>query len=221
MPSTLWVQGFNTKNKDTYDGIYQELKTNNHHVTIFSYDNTENNTHVLKNLEDIINKNKFDYIMGHSMGGGFVMRYIFNNPDILKKTKVFLFMSLLYKEPIYENISKSYLIKNSYLPQGLFLPSFKLYSHGNIFNDTYKLLPLKQICGMYNDIMLDNEELIYFLQKNKSVRIIYAEKEAFNTIPQDVLDKLPNVTYVKGLHECFNSTDGTEKTFFKTFKKLI
>ena len=45
--------------------------------------------------------------------------------------------------------------------------------------------------------------------------LFYADGEAFNTIPNNILGKIRNVVNVRGMHECFNSFD-TSKLFFDT-----
>ena len=221
MPYTLCIDGFNTYKTNTYDNVYKFLEKNNHKISKFSYDTNEDIIKVYQKLTNNINKNNFDCIIGHSMGGGLLMRYIYDNPKILITTKIILLMPLIYKREIYTNISNIEIFKWLYLPKGLFLPSYKLYSHGSILTDTYNLIALKQIIDMYNKISLNDDNLINFLNNNKSVKIIYAKEEAFNTIPKYVLNKIKNFKYVDGLHECFNSTDGTKNNFFKTLKKLI
>jgi hypothetical protein len=221
MPSILCIDGFNTYKTKTYDSVYKFLEKNNHKISKFSYGTNEDITKVYQRLTNTIKKNNYDYCIGHSMGGGLLMRYIYDNPKILITAKIILLMPLIHKTQIFINISNIQISKYLYLPKGLILPSYKLHSQGNIFTDTYNLISVSQISDMYTKIILNDDVLIKFLKKQESVKIIYAKEEAFNTIPQNVLNEISNVIYVNGLHECFNSTDDTKKNFFKKFKSLI
>lgn len=219
----LFIRGFNTdniKSNDTYANILVVLNQNaKNNVEYFKYSMDEDIVKVYKRLRKVIKNNNFTHLIGHSMGGGLLMRYIYDYPDDIPKYKqVILLMPLLYKTRFNKFIFNLPLIKRISLPNAIALPSSKAYSTGNILNDGFKLVKMRQPTDMYNEIMLESEDdFIDALNENKSNTVVfYARKEGYTPIPKDVLKKIKNKKYVNGLHECFNSLE-TTKEFFDKF----
>jgi len=219
----LFIRGFNTdniKSNDTYANIFVVLNQNvKNNVEYFKYSMDEDIVKVYKRLRKVIKNNDFTHLVGHSMGGGLLMRYIYDYPDDIPKYKqVILLMPLLYKTRFNKFFFNLPLIRRISLPNAIALPSSKAYSTGNILNDGFKLVKMKQPVDMYNEIMLESaDDFVDTLNDNGSNTVLfYARKEGYNPIPKDVLNKIKNKKYVNGLHECFNSLE-TTKEFFKKF----
>jgi pimeloyl-ACP methyl ester carboxylesterase len=218
----LFVRGFatdNIKTNDTYVNILTVLKQNkNNDVEYFKYSLDEDIQKVYKRLRNTIKSNNFTHIVGHSMGGGLLMRYIYDHPDdIPNYKKVILLMPLLYKRRLNKFFFNIPGVRRISLPRAFVLPSSKAYSTGNFINDGFSFAKLKQPVDMYKDIMLDSEDdFVDALNKHQSNTVVfYAREEAYTPIPNDVLKRIKNKVYVNGLHECFNSLETTEEFFDK------
>ena len=222
MKNILFIRGFRTDNikmSDTYANIYIVLSQDvNKIVRYFNYSPNEDIVKVYKRLCKVIKDNDFTHLIGHSMGGGLLMRYIYDHPnDVSKYKQVILLMQLLYKIPFNKFFFNIPFVRNISVPNALVLSSSKAYSRGNILNDGFKLSKLKQIVEMYKEIMLESGEFIETLNENRSNTVIfYASEEGYTPIPNSVLKKIKNKVYVDGLHECFNSLE-TMKEFFDKF----
>lgn len=220
------VRGFGTNNiktNDSYANILIVLIQNpKNHVEYFDYNPDEDIVKVYKRLCKVLKGGEYTHLIGHSMGGGLVMRFIYDyHREISKYRHVILLMPLLYKNPSNKFILKIPFLKNIPLPNAIFLPSSKAYKTGNIINDGFKLTKFKQVAGMYNEIMLDSDVFVDTLNENRSNTVLfYAREEGYNQIPKDVLKKIKNKKYVDGLHESFNSLD-TVKDFFENFLPLF
>ena len=214
----LFIRGFNTKLTDAFDG-YASIKNVYPHMTYFDYSPDEDLLEVYKRLEKRIKKGKYTHLIGHSIGGGLLMRYIYDH-KVNNNVKFILLMPLIYKTLITQIIASIPFASNLSLPKGLLIPNSNLYDQGSFINDTFKLLPLSQVSQMYNNIMLESEQFVAKLNSCPNCVLFYATKEAFNTIPDSVLSKIKNVEQIDGLHECFNSV-GTSNDFFKKLVKYI
>jgi hypothetical protein len=74
---------------------------------------------------------------------------------------------------------------------------------------------MKQLVDVYDKIILEADESVDVLNRNKSNTVVfYAREERITPIPQRVLKKIKNKKYVNGLHESFNSLE-TVKGFFE------
>lgn len=223
----LFVRGFNTSiyNKLTQN-VYVQFDnvflSSNIICKYFDYDLDEDLIDVYKRLCDEIESNLYDVYVGHSMGGGLLMKYCLDNINInqCKEHKIILMMPLIYINPIaYRllNIVPDWLS----LPKALVLPNNFLFETGNILNDTYNFIPIKQIKQMgkfsnkFRFNMLENDIL-----QNKNFHLIYANDEMFTFIPDEILDIITNVHKVDGKHECFNENSNSND-FFKLFLSII
>jgi len=222
----IFVRGFNTdniKSNDTYANIHIVLSQNvNNIITYFSYSEDEAIVKVYKRLSKVLKDNDFTHVVGHSMGGGLLMRYVYDHPGEISKYKhVILLMPLLYKTPFNKFLLNLPFVEKICVPNLLVLPSSKAYSKGNILNDGLKFSKMKQPAGMYKEIMLDPDVFVDALNKNRSNTVLlYAKEEGYNPIPQPVLEKIKNKVYVEGLHESFNSLE-TVKDFFENFLQFF
>jgi len=222
MKNILFIRGFGTDNiktSDTYANIYIILRQDvNKTVRYFNYSPDEDIVKVYKRLCKVIKDNDFTHLVGHSMGGGLLMRYIYHHAnDVSKYKQVILLMPLLYKIPSNKFFFNIPFVRNISLPNAIVLPSSKAYSKGNILNDGFKLSKLKQVVEMYKEIMLESDEFVETLNDNRSNTVLfYAREEGYAPIPNSVLKKIKNKVCVDGLHECFNSLE-TVKEFFDKF----
>jgi pimeloyl-ACP methyl ester carboxylesterase len=222
MKNILFIRGFGTDNiktSDTYANIYIILSQDvNKIVRYFNYSPNEDIVKVYKRLCKVIKDNDFTHLVGHSMGGGLLMRYIYDHAnDVSKYKQVILLMPLIYKIPFNKFFFNIPFVRNISVPNALVLPSSKAYSRGNILNDGFKLSKLKQVVEMYKEIMLESGEFVETLNDNRSnIVLFYANEEGYTPIPNSVLKKIKNKVYVDGLHECFNSLE-TVKEFFDKF----
>ena len=218
----LFIRGFGTDNiktNDTYANIHIVLSQNvKNDMKYFSYSPDEDIVRVYKRLVQVIKNTEFTHLVGHSMGGGLLMRYIYDHPDEISKYKrVILLMPLLYKTRFNKLFFNTPFVKNISLPNAIFLPSSKAYSTGNIVNDGFYFSKLKQAVEMYKEIMLESDEFVETLNENRSNTVVfYARKEGYTAIPKDVLKQIKNKENVNGLHESFNSLE-TVKEFFDKF----
>lgn len=218
----LFIRGFGTNNiksGDTYANILVVLNQNaNNDVEYFSYSPDEDIVKVYKKLQKVIKNNEFTHLVGHSMGGGLLMRYIYDHPDDISKYKqIMLLMPLLYKNSFNKFLFNLPFARKLSVPNALVLPSSKAYSTGNILNDGFKFSKMKQPADMYKEIMLESDEFVDTLNENESNTVLfYAKEEGYNVIPKDVLNSIKNKVYVNGLHESFNSLE-TTKDFFEKF----
>jgi pimeloyl-ACP methyl ester carboxylesterase len=140
----LFIRGFNTDNietNDTYVNIRYVLLSHSNSITYFNYKPNQDIDKVYQKMCDIIHRGKFTHLIGHSMGGGLLMRYIADYPQTIHRFKnVILLMPLLYKEPVNNFIAKIPFVRNVYLPKSTILPASKLYRVGNFLNDDHHLI---------------------------------------------------------------------------------
>jgi pimeloyl-ACP methyl ester carboxylesterase len=218
----LFIRGFNTDNiktNDTYSHLKNILSQKNK-VTYFNYSLNEEIQTVYKRLCSAINRENFTHLIGHSLGGGLLFKYISERKDVSKFKKIILLMPLIYKTQLNTFISKMPFSRNLVAPKISILPASKLYTLGNWLSDDYNLIPLRQVVDMHNKIMLEPGNIVPTLRQHRNVVLFYAREETFNTIPQNILDKVKNLEYVDGLHECFNGLNTSSK-FYEIFLKYI
>jgi len=224
----LFVRGFNTDNIRTNDAYshVREVLSQTHAVEYFGYNPNDDIEDVYQRLCATIRANRHDgptRLIGHSMGGGLLMRWVKDHytSNTTKRTKyrhiekVLLLMPLVYKVGRLEWICQIPFAWRLFVPKALILPASRLFTDGNLLNDDFSLLPVKQVVGMYRRYMLEATDLIDTLNRHSDkVVLFYAKEEAFNVIPTEILDEIDQVVYVDGLHESFNGRN-TSHAFFK------
>ena len=213
----LFVRGFNTKLTETFDH-YASIKNVYPDMTYFDYSPDEDLLDVYKRLEREIKKRKYTHLIGHSIGGGLLMRYIYDH-KVCHDVKIILLMPLIYKTPINKFITIPFL-SNINPPKALAMPNSSLYDQGSIVNDTFELLSSSQVVTMYNNIMLEPEQFIMKLNSYPNSTLFNASNDMYCPIPDSILNQINNVERIDGLHECFNSV-GTSRPFFKKLAKYI
>jgi hypothetical protein len=224
MTKLLFIRGHNTNLTDSYDKYHNFLtffESYNLHVTYINYTPHDDICEVYKSVCNMIRKNKYDYIVGHSMGGCLLMRYIFDH-DVSKFKKIILLMPLVYKEPQIDLICNIPFIDKLQCPKPILYPENSLYDEGNILNDrdVWKQIPLGQIVDCYDKLLLSDSSIITTLNKNQNCWLFYATDERFATINNSVLLQITNTQIVTGKHECFNE-NANSHSFFKALRKRM
>ncbi len=214
----LFVRGFNTYMPsgdafDTYANIRAKYK-----MTYFNYSPEEDISTVYERLVREIKTGFYTHLIGHSMGGGLLMRYM-NDHVTDERVKFILLMPLVYKTSVNSAITNIPFADYIRVPKALLIPNSKLYDQGNIMNDNCQWFSLLQVVGMYHHIILKPEELVNKLNSSNCV-FFYASKEGLNIIPKSVLGQINKLEVVEGLHECFNSV-GRSTEFFDKLAKYI
>jgi pimeloyl-ACP methyl ester carboxylesterase len=161
--------------------------------------------------------NLYDIICGHSMGGGLLMKYCSEHPKMEEcKVQGLIFMMPLIYKVDYINTIIQYIPDWIQLPKALIIPNNYLYEDGNILNDTYGLIPVKQIIQMYNYM----DDLNLGLLNKENYSLIYTNDEKLTTIPKNILDLIKNIHFVNGNHMCFNEPKNSRQ-FFEKFVSLL
>lgn len=223
----LFVRGFNTFmdnkfTKNAYIAFDNVFLTSNIHCKYFDYDVCDDLDFVYERLCSEIENNLYDIYCGHSMGGGLLMKYCLEHPEIIKNKqhKIILMMPLIHiNYYLYKitNIIPDWL----QLPKPLLLPNKFLFEMGNILNDHYYLIPIKQVKQMYkfsNDFK--NDMLRSDILQDDNFHLFYAKSEMFNFIPDEILYSIKNLHEVDGHHECYNEASNSH-SFFKLFLSVI
>jgi hypothetical protein len=211
----LFIRGFNTYMPTEYSFDSYSNILDKYDLEYFNYSPDEDIVEVYSKLSKRIRKGKYTHLIGHSMGGGLLMRYI-HDKKIDNSVKIILLMPMIYKIPLNKIIANIPYSGNLKFPKALIIPNSKLYNHGNILNDSYNLLSVSQVVSMYNNIMLEPIEFASTINNSNCV-LFYATREAFNLIPEQSLNliKPKKLVIINGLHECFNSLGGDSREFFK------
>ncbi len=152
------------------------------------------------------------------MGGGLLMRFLFDHytrKHIKGKyrhiEKLMLLMPMVYKDPTIAWVARLPGIERMAAPKALMLPASRLYTDGNVLNDDYSILPWVQVVGMVRDVLLEEDECVDTLNRHANkVVLLYAQDDAFTTIPPRMLGRLRNAHLVAGLHESFNGRDTSD-----------
>jgi len=237
MKTILFVRGFDTK-KDHTD-VYQDLrlfmeKTYNpvspneeYQVVYIDYDPSES----IAEVYDSICRNApgYDILIGHSLGGGLLAKYVrLNSNKIPKSTKIILLMPILYrshKGNLASAFCDVYKIFDPLLvfSKGLLMPAQDLFETGNILNSDFSMVSFKQTHDLYNDRDAVTVADISLFTDNKNVTLFYAEDERVNTIDNWILERIPRAQLirVKGLHECWRSIHNDTENFFTRLREII
>ena len=229
MKSILFVRGFATSLSSGMDD-YLHLKLvlqNTYEFVYFDYDPSEVLDVVYKRMCSVIESRKFDILMGHSLGGGLVAKYIKSNPSqISKYEKIILLMPLICKNTSADLLSILFsspifiLNPKMILTKGLIVQSSQICEGGNLLNGDYSLVSFKQPNDLYNEpnSVISND--VSFIANNPNITLFYASEEKINIIDESVLQKIPpdQLKRVSGLHECWRSVriNTNKKTDFFT-----
>ena len=225
--SILFIRGFNTnmtssfdETKFTYSNFDNFFEMSKYDFNYFNYSPEENLDDVYSKLETQLMNGSYTILMGHSMGGGLLLKFLTEHPEKIETyTKIIFLMPMITKVFSTELICKIPFIDKMYLPKCLIIPNNNLFNNGNILNDSFKLLCSKQVVTMYNDKNYISKMNLSIIDKPNCV-MIYAKDEMLSTISSDVLEKIENKYILEGKHEMFNESNHSNK-FFRTLKLLL
>jgi hypothetical protein len=217
--TALFVKGHNTFGVDNYRAIEDFLHARDISVTYIDYELTEDISSVYKRMCKTIRKGKFTYLIGHSMGGFLLYKYIALHPK--QTTKCILLMPLVHKDIAINLVTKIPYIENISLPKLLIYPKNNLYNGGNIWNDMQltKIIPIKQICQCYDRLPSD-DMLVQTLNSRPNCILFHASEDKFTKIPENILYQLKNLQIVEGKHELYKDPE-TAPAFFKALRKCL
>ena len=220
----LLVPGFDPQRtkKEFLDGyiIFKLFfKESNYNLDIFNYSNNEDIIIVYKRLEKLIKKNNYNIILSHSMGGALVFNYCYYN-DINNFHKIIFIAPLICKIQMIDNLFKIPFISNLSLPKAILLPNSILFEYGNILNDSFNLVPVKQIYQTYTYLIKDEKKVINLFNKNENMYLIYMNDEYITIINDEILKKIKNKKIIRGKHRVFFECSNLYY-FFCLIKKLL
>ena len=225
--SILFIRGFNTdmnssndQTKLCYSMFDNFFEMSKYDFSYFNYSPEENLDDVYSKLETHIMNGSYTILIGHSMGGGLLLKFLTEHPEKIETyTKIIFLMPMITKVFSTEIICKIPFIDKMYLPKCLIIPNNNLFNNGNILNDSFNLLNSKQVVTMYNNKNYISKMDLSIINKPNCV-MIYAKDEMLSTITPDVLEKIENKHILEGKHEMFNESNHSNK-FFKTLKSLL
>jgi hypothetical protein len=215
--SILFVRGFATPLKsglDDYLYIKTLLKINFRFV-YFDYEPSELMDTVYKNLSSVIENGDFDILIGHSLGGGLLAKYLKLNPTAAGDyEKIILLMPFMCKNALYDLAVPALTLQLAFnpaliFPKALFVPSSYLFEGGNLLNSDYNQISFRQPYDLYTEKNTTVTNDVSFIVDNPNITVFYASYEMLNIIDESVLTKIPpaQLKRVAGLHECWRSTN--------------
>ena len=130
----LFIRGFNTDlnnklTKNAYINFDNVFLLSNIEYEYFNYRPDEDLEEVYDRLCNEIKTNNYDILCSHSMGGGLLMKYCIEHPDLSKYKKVIFMMPLICKIN-YINILSKIVPEWIKLPKALFIPNNNLFENG-------------------------------------------------------------------------------------------
>lgn len=226
--NVLFVRGYATDmnsnylSKDAYSSFDVFFMMSSYKLEYFNYSPEEDLSSVYARLCDKLENNLFDAIIGHSMGGGLLLKFLTehkNYMDCISKTdkKIIFLMPLIERSIANDIIAGIPFIGNVYLPKLIAFPNNFLYNDGNILNDDIYPVLGKQFVTMQHKY-IDKLDLSIIDQNN--CHMIYAKNELFNIISLQTLNKIKNKTVLEGKHQMFMEANHSTK-FFQTLKSLL
>jgi hypothetical protein len=219
--SILFVRGFDTAvsaGADEY--LYLKLlleKT--YEFTYFDYEPNVDLQGVYASFLNIIDTNKFDVFIGHSLGGGLLVKYI--NSSIYKNEKIILLMPFICRNPTLDLVSNFFKFHKIFdpklvFPKSIYSPLFYILEGSVVFNNDFSMVSFKQPHDMYMDPDIQSNDVFKFMNDNTNVTIFYADDERLNIIDETILQQIPKgrLIRVKGFHECWRSSDDPDTDLF-------
>ena len=225
MKGLLFISGFNTfpdeqpEKLDIYDGFNQYFKYSDYKITFFRYKTCEPLDDVYKRLCVEVVNTEYVTLVGHSLGGGLLMKYLSEHEELRKVILLMPYISV----PKWKQIVFSYL---DFIPVALRLPKWVaipnsgLFDGGNILNDSALIINLSQITYAINHVFLTDDVIVNVFEKTKDLIMVYADDETISPIDCVLLDKIQKKVFVKGKHVSFADVIST-KLFFDVFTPLL
>jgi len=226
--NVLFVRGYATDMnsnyacKYTYSSFDKFFMMSSYKLEYFNYSPEDELSAVYARLCDKIENNLYDVIIGHSMGGGLLLKFLNehkNYVDCMSKTnkKIIFIMPLIERYLPIDILAKIPFVPQFYFPKFLSTPNNKLYDDGNILNDDFYPINNKQVGTMYNEYI---DKMDLSIIDHECCHMIYAKGELFNVILPQTLNKIKNKTILEGKHEMFMEASHSTK-FFQTLKSLL
>lgn len=226
--NVLFVRGFasdmNTKysRKYVYNTFDHFFMMSQYKLEYFNYSPEEDLSVVYARLCDKIENNLYDVIIGHSMGGGLLLKFLTEHKeymDCISKTnkKIIFLMPLIDSGNIAYKFLSRIPFLSAYYPKFITVPNHDAFDGGNILNDDVYPIHNKQPISMYNEY-IDKMDLSIIDKDN--CHMIYAKDERFNIITPTNLDSIKNKTILEGKHEMFMEANHSIQ-FFQTLKSLL
>jgi hypothetical protein len=219
----LFIKGFNThKGTDNIYFAFDIYTLKNKHLVIeyFNYEPNVDIKDVYNKLVEQIQTTKYDILIGHSLGGGLLLKYCKENDNLVDAfDKIIFLMPYIYTSPysLIHIASKMNMscVESIYLPQSL-LSSNSVENH-------YSLIPLKQIVQSHSILFLNEEDIVKTLNKLNAENgfFVYSKDENVSQIDTSILDRINDVIYVDGNHTCFCERNNNSICFFKMFDDLL
>jgi hypothetical protein len=222
----LFVRGFATSlngpNRHIYDVIELFFQNPNYSFEFFDYDPNSDLEIVYellkKRLENLADPHK-TIVIGHSLGGGLLLNLI--DKGVLKRFhKIILIMPFIMSPSILKWVAKISFLSCISLPKCLLLPNRELFEYGNIFNDDWYLIPIKQLISFEKKFSLKSEQISNVLNHYFNVHMIYAKNEKLTAVHQNILNEIKNISFVNGNHLPFNEINCL-KEFFQGLSKCL
>lgn len=218
--SILFVRGFNTEmdKHNTYSNFNNFFALSTYKLDYFDYSPRDELDTVYSNLCKKITDGSYTILMGHSLGGGLLLKFLTDHRDCIPKfDKIIFLMPYISTSLLYDLLFSIPYSQEMYVPYGLYAPNRCLVSTGNFLNDSYGLVPLKQISTMHHKY-IPNMDLTILNQKN--CILICAESEKITPIPTNTLAEFDNKIILKGKHEMYRDKNDSQH-FFLTLKTIL
>ena len=189
-------------------------------LTIFRYKSDESILTIYENLEKEIPR--YSKVLAYSLGGTFLMHYLIkNNIDLSAPELKYIFlMPLLEKIHIVDLVRTFPYANYIKIFKPLFIPNYKLASNGNMLNDVYMFVHTKQLNDAHLHMLIYSDIEIITVLNSNSVYLCYAIDEKITNIKNSILNRLTNISYIKGKHAAFIEIENCYD-FFKILNKLI
>jgi hypothetical protein len=199
MPNILFIQGWFTYTGFNYGGSHEiyykdfiNYLSSKGFLTTFEYNDNEKVSSVYDRLKTLVNNNKFSHIIGHSMGGSFLMLLLRDKVD-LKSAKLIFSEPYIYPsiDPVIcEMVQKIPFYKHIKVNTVLIVPSFFLHSNFTL-RENINNLSKNVFIHQYADITVELPDIIPTLDKyDGNISIIYSIYEKLSEIPCNELVKL-------------------------------
>ena len=219
--SILFVRGFDSAisaGSDEY--LYLKiLLEKTYEFTYFDYEPNEDLQDVYSRFLNMIDKNKFDVFIGHSLGGGLLVKYI--KSTLYKNEKIILLMPFICRYLNLDLASNLFTFHKMFdpklvFPKSIYNPLFYILKGSVVFNGDFSLVSFKQLYDMYMDPEIQSNNVFKFMNDNTNVTIFYAEDEHLNIIDETALQQIPKgrLIRVKGFHECWRSSEDPDTDLF-------